>query len=92
MDPMTKAALKDSEIFTEYLEIQRQNQAKKQAAKIIEEAQAIRDFEKLEKEIKASPEKIQVFRTLQARFMNDSEYTQRTKKSFVDAVLMLDLD
>jgi len=92
-----KAAM-DSEIFREY--------AKNEIAKMANEAQQKREeeknveedkldilekFKEFEHEVRSSPKKLAIFKVLQDKFAADADYTSKVKKSFVDAVMMLDL-
>lgn len=103
VDDMDWAAAMDSEIFRLYAsaETQRINNEKlavleqtKQAELTADDdvIEAMGSFEIMEREIKASPHKLKVFRALQEKFASDPDYTALTKKSFVDAVMFLDLE
>jgi hypothetical protein len=54
-------------------------------------AAALKDFEALENEIKASPRLKLAFQKLQQVFANDPEYTSQVDSKFVKAVMMLKL-
>lgn len=96
MDDMTWRAAMDSEIFRNYAENELQRiqieQQVKNASEDEEIINTVESFEKLEREIKASPDKLKVFRALQEKFASDEKYTASVKKSFVDAVMLLNLD
>ena len=96
MDMDWKAAL-SSEIFREYLKAAVPTMQNKEAAieptlSVEEEAKALADFEKFQADIKSSPKKLAVFRSLREKIISDDDYRSRTKKAFVDAVLLLDLE
>lgn len=102
-DRMDWAAAMNSEVFRIYAEnelqkIQSEQQTKKLAAKCALETEdedvinALESFEQFERQVKASPTKLRVFRALQEKFASDAEYTAGVKKSFVDAVMLLNLD
>lgn len=103
MDDMTWKAVMDSEVFRIYAENEAKNiqQQKitaelvaKQAAETADEdaIKVMEEFEQFERDIKASPNKLKVFQALQEKFASDPEYTSKVKKSFVDSVMLLNLD
>lgn len=92
-----KAAM-DSEVFREYArnEITRMRaeaQQKQEEAQQAEEDELnIMDkFKEFERQVRSSPKKLAVFKALQDKFATDADYAAKVKKSFVDAVMMLDL-
>lgn len=92
-----KAAM-DSEVFREYA---RSEIAKQMKLAVQQEQQKIDDeddklnildkFKEFERQVRSSPKKMAIFKALQDKFATDVDYTSRVKKSFVDAVMMLDL-
>lgn len=87
-------AAMDSEIFREYVrnetvKLAEEDRKQKLAA---EDEQVLEDFAQFQNEVRSSPHKLQAFRTLQKKFASDPDYAAKTKKSFVDAVMMLDLE
>ena len=92
-DDMTWKAAISSEIFREYLKNELMKSASSEEVSPEEEKDAlIQEFEKFQEAVKASPNKVKVFKALQHKFATDPEYTAKVKKSFVDAVMLLDLD
>ncbi len=92
-----KAAM-DSEVFREYArnEIVKQMkltaQQEQQKADEEEDKLNILDkFKEFERQVRSSPKKMAIFKALQDKFATDADYTVTVKKSFVDAVMMLDL-
>jgi len=79
-----------SEVFKEYVknELLKQSQNKN----IDDELETLEAFKKFESDIKSDPSKLKVFKILQNKFATDEVYASKTKKTFVDAVMMLDLD
>ena len=48
-------------------------------------------FKEFERQVRSSPKKMAIFKALQDKFATDADYASTVKKSFVDAVMMLDL-
>lgn len=98
MTDMDWKAAMNSEIFRDYArnEIHQQIQIKAQQQ---EEAKQIKEdkldlleaFQEFERQVRSSPKKLAIFQTLQNKFAIDPEYAATVKKSFVEAVMMLDL-
>lgn len=98
MTDMNWKAAMDSEVFREYAksEITRMKveAEAEQAAKQNDEEDelnVLEQFKEFENQVKSSPKKTAVFKALQGKFATDAEYAAKVKKSFVDAVMMLDL-
>ncbi len=92
-----KAAM-NSEVFREYFQsevarINRQAQENRIEAEHADENQLniLEQFKEFERQIRSSPKKLAVFKALQNKLATDFEYASKVKKSFVDAVMMLDL-
>lgn len=92
-----KAAM-DSEVFREYAKSEiskmKVQAAEEQIAKQNadeDELSVLEQFKKFENEVRSSPKKMAVFKALQGKFATDLDYAAKVKKSFVDAVMMLDL-
>ena len=97
MDMDWKAAL-SSEIFSEYLKTAVPDMIKKQAVEIEpkisqeEESEIVKQFEAFQEDIRNSPKKLAAFRALREKIISDDDYRAKTKKAFVDAILLLDLE
>lgn len=89
---MDWAAAMDSEVFRTYAAAQLKQAQSQPASDEIDNLEVLEGFEKFEAEVRASPAKLKAFRLLQEKFANDPEYTDKVKKSFVDAVMLLNLD
>lgn len=96
MIDMDWEAAMDSEIFRIYAKNELIKQAQETTKKLQvepEDAEKILEaFVKFEQDIKTNPTKLKVFQALQNKFASDPEYTAKVKKSFVEAVMLLNLD
>lgn len=80
-----KAAM-DSEVFRIYAE-----QALNKVQPVDDPVQTLEAFKALEKEIRSTKHKKAIFMALQEKFASDPDYADKVQKSFVDAVMLLDL-
>ena len=90
MNDMDHKALMSSEIFREYLKTQTKKIAKV-TSNDEEQLNTLDDFRVFEREVRASPKKLAVFRALQQKFQHDPDYAAQVDSNFADAVMMLDL-
>lgn len=91
MDDMNWKSAMSSEIFREYV----QNELAKEASQPSPQAEledSFKLFQQVEAQIKQSPKAKQAYKVLQQKFATDDNYRMKTNKSFVDAVMMLNLD
>jgi len=89
-------AVMSSEVFREYVK----NELRKDAQTVEskremtenEEAQVYSDFIKFQEQVNKDPQLKQAFKLFQEKFANDPEYRSQVNPSFVDGVMLLDLD
>jgi hypothetical protein len=95
MSYMNWKAAMNSEVFREYAQMEIQKMALEQQSgkNNVEEDElnVLEGFKEFEKQVRSSPKKLSIFRALQNKFATDLDYAAKTKASFVEAVMMLDL-
>lgn len=97
-DEMTWKAAMSSEIFREYAKnevgkMQVEAEQKEEEFKKIErdKSDILDQLKEFENQVRSSSKKLAVFKALQNKFATDIDYASKVNKSFVDAVMMLDL-
>lgn len=91
VDSTDWAAAMDSEIFRNYASAELAKM-KVEASPDEDNSEVLEQFEQFELDVRSSPQKLAVFRALQNKFATDPDYTSTVKTSFVNAVMMLNLD
>lgn len=86
---MDSQALLDSEVFRNYLDFERAREAQKAKQHAEMGKNALKDFEKFQKRVNASPVLKDNFKKLQYRFINDPDYKASVNQDFVQGVLLL---
>jgi len=81
-----------SEVFREYLKDQLTKKSQQEQKPKDDLDKVLIDFEELEKKINNDPQMKRAFRALRDKFLIDAEYRQNTKASFVEGVMLLNLD
>lgn len=86
---MDSQALLGSEVFRNFLDIEQAREADEAKQHADMGKNALRDFEKFQKRVNASPVLKDNFKKLQHRFINDPDYKRSVNQDFVQGVLLL---
>jgi phage-related protein len=89
---MDSQALFGSEVFRNFVQLQKQSENRDQAIKKQAEAKLLKDLEDLQIKVNSNNVLKEQFKKLQTKFINDSAYRETVNPDFVRGVLLLKIE